>query len=350
MPKRGANIYKRKDGRWEARYVKEIKADGTKKYASVYADSYRAVKDKQIYAINHIHIVSNKSTNVTLTELMWEWLSSIRNTIKNTTYQKYESLIRIHIIPTIGHYQIKFVTGKTIDAFASEQLKTVSAKTVNDTLIIIGSAFLYAEVEYNILKPKFHRVKESQKQMRVLSIEEQAKFEYFLKKDMDIFKFGVFLALYTGMRIGELCALQWSDLKDNNIVINKSMHRIKSGNKTILEITEPKTKSSIRIIPIPTFILPIITKFKSSGHMLVNSKGNAVEPRLMQIKFKKFIEECGLPKTNFHVLRHTFATRCVEAGFDVKSLSEILGHTNVQTTLDRYVHSSYELKQKNRNF
>lgn len=82
MPKRGANIYKRKDGRWEARYVKEVKSDGKKKYASVYADSYHAAKDKQIYAINHIHLVSVKNTKITLTELMWEWLSSIRNTIR----------------------------------------------------------------------------------------------------------------------------------------------------------------------------------------------------------------------------------------------------------------------------
>lgn len=347
MPKRGANIYKRKDGRWEARYVKEVNTDGKKKYASVYADSYHAVKDKQLYAINHIHLVNSKKTNISLTDLMWEWLSSIRNTIKNTTYQKYESLIRIHIVPTIGHYQIKFITGKIIDVFTSEQIKTVSAKTVNDTLIIIGSAFSYAENEYDISKPRFHRIKEPTKEMRVLSIEEQTKFEYFLKRNIDIFKFGVFLALYTGMRIGELCALQWSDIKDTHIVINKSMHRIRSGNKTILEITEPKTKSSIRIIPIPTFMLPIIAKFRSSGSVLINSRGNAVEPRLMQIKFEKYIEECNLPKTNFHALRHTFATRCIEAGFDVKSLSEILGHTKVQTTLDRYVHSSYELKQKN---
>ena len=349
MPKRGANIYKRKDGRWEARYVKEITVEGKKKYASVYANSYREVKDKQLYAINHMHLMSNQHTNITISELMWKWLSSIKDTIKKTTYQKYESIIRIHIIPNIGDVQIKFVTGKTIDNFSSNILvgeHKVSSKTVNDILIVIGSAFSYAEDEYNISKPKFHRVKEEAKEMRVLSVPEQAKLEQYLINDLDIYKFGVILALYTGMRIGELCALQWSDINGTIIVINKTLHRIQGINKTVLEVTEPKTKSSNRVIPIPSFLLPMIAQFKSSGSVLTNSKGNVVEPRLMQLKFEKYIKECGLSKTNFHALRHTFATRCVEAGFDIKSLSEILGHSDVKITLNRYVHSSFKLKQK----
>ena len=125
------------------------------------------------------------------------------------------------------------------------------------------------------------------------------------------------------------------------------MHRIKDGDKTIIEITEPKTRASNRTIPLPPFLIELICDYRNKGPVLHNRNGKAVEPRLMQKHFENIIEECGLPKTNFHALRHTFATRCVEAGFDIKSLSEILGHTDVKTTLNKYVHSSYELKQKN---
>lgn len=158
---------------------------------------------------------------------------------------------------------------------------------------------------------------------------------------------GILLALYTGMRVGELCALQWDDVADNTIIINKTIQRLKQNGKTVLEITEPKTRSSNRKIPVPDFLMATLNQYRSYGSVLKNRNGKPVEPRLMQLTFEKYVNECGLPKTNFHALRHTFATRCVEAGFDIKSLSEILGHTDVKTTLNKYVHSSLEQKQKN---
>ena len=158
---------------------------------------------------------------------------------------------------------------------------------------------------------------------------------------------GIRLALYTGMRVGELCALQWDDITDSTIIINKTVQRLKQNGKTGLVITEPKTPSSNRIIPIPDFLIPILDRYRSTGSVLKNRYSRQVEPRLIQRTFEQYVINCGLPKTNFHALRHTFATRCVEAGFDIKSLSEILGHTDVKTTLNKYVHSSFEQKQKN---
>lgn len=112
-------------------------------------------------------------------------------------------------------------------------------------------------------------------------------------------------------------------------------------------ITEPKTDKSNRIIPVPTAIYELIEKYrKSKGYVIRQANGKFIEPRLMQKKFGEITTACGLENVNFHTLRHTFATRCIESGFDVKTLSEILGHTNVRTTLDKYVHSSFELKQK----
>ncbi|MGM9637359.1 MAG: tyrosine-type recombinase/integrase [Eubacteriales bacterium] len=351
MSKRGTNIYKRKDGRWEARYVSTISAEGTKKYVSVYGSSYREAREKQLACMQNTHFHQCNHVNLTLSELMWEWLYSITNTVKKSTYQKYESIIRNHIDPdTIGKIPIKYMNGQIINSFADKKLYAdlpLSAKSVNDILIEIGLALSYAEENYALPKPKFHHVKVPHEEMRVLSVCEQRKLEVFLRQDMDLYKFGVLLALYTGMRVGELCALQWEDIGSEYIVINKTLHRIKNGNKTIIEVTEPKTKTSNRLIPIPRFLLPVVAQFRALGSVMKNRNGKPVEPRLMQLTFEKYIAECDLPKTNFHALRHTFATRCIEAGFDIKSLSEILGHTDVKTTLNKYVHSSLEQKQKN---
>ena len=347
MSKNGTNIYKRKDGRWEARYVKIIEADGCKKYGSVYGSSYREAKEKQMYFMQNLHL-STKQTHITLSELMQEWLISIALTVKKSTYQKYESLIRNHIeTDPIGKTQVRFLTGKTINDYAAKHLDVLSEKSINDILTLLNLALSYAEEVYHVTKPKFHHLKEPVKEMRVLSMFEQQRLEAYLWRDIDICKLGVLLALYTGIRVGELCALQWEDIHKNEIVISKTLHRIKDTSGTVLEVTEPKTKSSNRIIPLPTFLKPYIEHFRSYGSVLKTKTDKTVEPRLMQQKFEKYIKDCDLPKTNFHALRHTFATRCVEAGFDIKSLSEILGHTDVKTTLNKYVHSSFELKQRN---
>lgn len=350
MPKKGKNIYKRKDGRWEARYVKAVLLDGSKKYGSVYGRTYSEARDKQLLCLQNLKPTKNNCVPVILSELLYEWLQSIEYSVKKSTYQKYESIIRNHIEPhSISKMQIRYLSSKAINSFSNDKLQSgkLSAKTVNDILIVVGLSLSYAEEMYNIPKPKINHIRENKKDVRVLSIGEQQILESYLNQDLNLYKAGILLALYTGIRVGELCALQWDDITNENVVVNKTLHRIKEGNKTILEITEPKTKTSNRVIPLPPFMMPILSKFRSTGSVMQNRNGKAVEPRLMQLTFEKYVEDCGLAKTNFHALRHTFATRCVEAGFDIKSLSEILGHTDVKTTLNRYVHSSMQQKQKN---
>ena len=350
MSKRGTNIYKRKDGRWEARYVKGIGADGKKCYASIYAASYREARDKQSACMQQVHLPQTKSLNMSVEELMWTWLSSSENTIKRSTYLKYECMIRNHLTTGLGNVQVKFVTGQMIDRFAAEKLAgepPLSAKTVNDLLVLLGSSFSYAEQEFGMPRPTIRHVKEPRREMRVLSVREQQHLETELLRDMNMYKLGVLIALYTGLRVGELCALQWEDVQDGKIHVNKTLHRIRQGSATVVEVTSPKTPSSNRVIPIPTFLSRIMEQYRDTGPVVKTPQGKAVEPRLMQMKFTKYVQDCNLEKANFHALRHTFATRCVEAGFDVKTLSEILGHTDVKTTLNRYVHSSFELKRGN---
>ena len=347
MPRRGENIYKRKDGRWEARYVKEITADGKKKYGSVYANSYKEVKAKQQLCILQ-PAENHNSISITVSQLIAEWLGNIKNRVKLGTYQKYECVCRNHIISDLGSTAVRYVSRFTIMSFTERLLeKNLSAKTVNDILIVLSLALKYAQETYSITALKINYVKESKKKMRVLSMQEQQVITEYLLQQIDIHHFGVLLALYTGMRIGELCALQWDNITDEHIVINKTMMRIKSEQgKTEVRIGSPKSESSNRIIPTPKCLLPLINQFRGNGYVLSNEKLQYTEPRLMQIKFGKMIADCKIEKANFHALRHTFATRCIEAGVDVKTLSELLGHSDVKTTLNRYVHSSFELKQK----
>lgn len=347
MPRRGENIYKRKDGRWEARYVKEINLDGSKKYGSVYGKSYAEVKDKQRLCLLH-PAVTQSTFNHTVKSILDEWLEANRNHIKYSTYVKYENIIKSHYDGSVGNISVRLVNTKTLQQFTDELLnKSLSTTTINNILIVLGMGFEYAKETYGIICPKVHLLKPEYDEMDVLSKVEQQKLVNHLLKDTDIYNFAILLALYTGLRIGELCALQWKDISNGRIYVSKTMQRIRiNSGKTEVVITPPKTEKSNRCVPIPSFLLPIVNIFKiQSGYVIRQNNGKFVEPRLMQIKFSQRIKSYGIRETHFHTLRHTFATRCIESGMDVKTLSEILGHTDVRTTLNKYVHSSFELKQ-----
>lgn len=200
------------------------------------------------------------------------------------------------------------------------------------------------------------RIKQSKKEMRVLSIEEQKKLTSVLMNDVNCVKFGILLSLYTGIRVGEICALKWEciDISLGVLSINETLQRIKdtsakANKKTKIIVTSPKSDCSIRKIPLPSFIVAIAKSLQTSNssYVLTGSSDKIIEPRTMQNHFKALLQECGILEANYHALRHTFATRCIEAGFDIKTLSEILGHSNVNITLNRYVHSSFELKIEN---
>lgn len=348
MPRRGENIYKRNDGRWEARYVKEVLPDGSKRYGSVYANTYNEVKAKQHYCIIHPQKTYHNSFNIIISVLALEWLDSIKNNVKINTYKKYESLCNKYIIADIGNILVRLISANNIRSFTNRLITyNLSYQTINDILVILNLILKFGESEYQIAPVKINYLKTEKHEMRVLSKDEQRILTDYLMSDIDIYKFGVLLTLYTGIRIGELCALTWDDITDNYIVINKTMYRTKgSNNKTEIKIGSTKTVSSNRKIPLPQCLLPYVTQYKNNGYVLSTEKQQFCEPRLMQLKFAKMINECEIEKANFHALRHTFATRCVEAGVDVKTLSEMLGHSDVKTTLNKYVHSSFELKQQ----
>jgi integrase len=193
--------------------------------------------------------------------------------------------------------------------------------------------------------------------MRIFSRQEQEKLCEFLTSDLDKFNTGILLCLFTGLRIGEICGLCWEDVSiaERTLKIRQTAQRVQNtdaqGSKTQIIFSSPKSAGSMRTIPIPDSLLPIIKKHKKAenGFFLTNSSKKFVEPRLMQFHFHKVLKECGIASANFHALRHTFATRCIELGMDVKSLSEILGHSSITITMDRYVHPSMDIKRENMN-
>ena len=233
----------------------------------------------------------------------------------------------------------------------------LSTKTVSDVLAIIRniSKFAIRKGIYVANDANAVQIRQDIKPMRVLNKAEQRQLcEYILKRP-EACSIGILVCMFTGLRIGEICALRWEDISfsDQSIYIHHTLQRIQMhrghGAKTEVIVTTPKSSCSIRKIPLPDEILEILVlnKKASSGYVLTNDEYKFIEPRTMQNKFKKILKAAGIENANFHALRHTFATRCVELGFDVKSLSEILGHATVNITMNRYVHPTYEMKKEN---
>ena len=353
MPRRGENIFKRKDGLWEARYIQGVDEFGKKKYGSVYAHSYRDVKDKRQDIVSKITLIPQSVSvqRMLLNQLIEEWLYLNQGRLKVSTFQKYKSIFETHIKKEIGGYPVVYLTPVILKRYADrKQENGLEPQTVNGILTFIGGCLKYANRQYGIAQTSIIYLKTATKEMRVLSREEQQRLVNFLLDDTDIYKLGVLVALYTGIRIGELCALQWKDIKDGTIRINKTMQRLSTDNGTQIVIGEPKTPTSNRIIPLPSFLLVEIEKFRrinEDTRFLSNLTYTTIEPRVMQYHFKRYVEALDICDANFHCLRHTFATRCVEADFELKSLAEVLGHRTINVTMNKYVHSSIELKANN---
>lgn len=363
MSRKGENIYKRKDGRWEGRFIKRYEPTGKAKYGYVYARSYRDVKSKlEVAKINSSQL--NDNNDITYCQLLDKWLASKKREVKYSSYIRYKNTIENHIKPELGAIKVKSISADIIQEYLKAKSENgridkrggLSNKSLSDILVIVKETLKFGNVYDTSIDNLRTSTSQKHKSMRVLNEKEQTSLTLTLLNDTDIYKMGVLICLYTGIRIGELCALKWSDisLESKVISINKTLQRLPNTNpnaitKTTLFISEPKSDSGNRIIPIPEFLYTTILPFRKQDEMNVISTEQKplIEPRIMQNYFKKYLAESNIPDANFHSLRHTFATRCIEVGFDIKTLSEILGHSSVKITLDRYVHSSLNLKKLN---
>ncbi len=356
MPKTGTNIRKRKDGRYEGRYADGYKSNGKIKYRSVYAKKYSDVKEKlqNAYIKSHLNEPMEKS-DFTLLQTTYMWLKAKKPYIKQSSYSHYLSIIQKHICPFLEKNPIIHSGDWLIENFAAELIKTLKPKTVRDITSVLLQILNYASEQGVCKKPhkKIKFPKSAVNQAQILTLEEQNRLMCYLKKDCDFQKFGVIMCLFTGIRLGEICGLKWEDIDLINgiIKIRRTIQRIQNGNGgTRFLIDSPKTQCSVRDIPLPDFLttyLKMQNNRNPSAYLLTGTT-NFLQPRTYQNKFKSYLKSSGLSQAfHFHTLRHTFASRAVELGFDAKTLSEILGHSSVNITLNRYVHTSIELKRQN---
>ena len=350
MPRKGENIYKRKDNRWEGRYKVFDDLSGKTKYRSVYGKTYTDVKSKLILLKSKpVNTVS--SGKLTVGELFEEWLSAVRLKAKESTYANYRMKVDKHILPYFVETLYEQLTVQSVHEFIEKKLNSgLSAKYVSDIVIVFKSMSKYISRVHgfrnplaDVILPKIEKSK-----MTLLSENQQKKLCDYLAGNTNKTSLGVLISLYMGLRVGEVCGLKWSDVdfEKSIITVSRTVQRVSCENMgTKLIIGTPKSRSSQREIPIPAFLIEIMKKFKNSDNSYILS-GNSkiIESRTMQRRFKTILKKADLPSVNYHVLRHIFATNCVKAGFDVKTLSEILGHSSVETTLNRYVHSSIERK------
>lgn len=290
------------------------------------------------------------------------WLYNyIKPTNKTRTFENYKQMLDNHIITKIGDLEIGEITPLLLQNFLTELLKIgnklngrgLSASTVNLIITIIQNslktAFRIGIInEYTADRIKRPKLKEIE--VSCFNLIEQRKIEQAILSDKRDKMFGILLCLYTGLRIGELLALTWDDINfiSGFISVNKTCYDGKNNNRLIFE---PKTESSKRIIPIPKQLMPILKfkKQKGKSKYVIDDNGKIITIRSYQRSFALLLKKLNIKHRGFHSLRHTFATRALESGMDVKTLSEILGHKNPSITLNRYVHSLMEHKQEMMN-
>ena len=360
MSRHGEKIHKRKDGRWEGRYKVGNDEYGRTIYASVYDKSYAKVKEKLRAAEDSSSTKSFANSN-SFSYAVEVWFSFKKLKLKKATIHKYEYLLEKHILPSLGGIEISKLDANTINDFAEKKLKCgsldgkkgLSKSYVRTMMIIVTSVIDYASHEGWCLPlvSKIYKPAPEKTGLQILDINEQQILEKNLIENMSLTAIGILLTLQTGLRIGEICALSWDDLDfvNNILYVRSTVSRIKSlyGKGTTLVIDTPKTEASFRAIPLNNKLknILIVIKEQSTSKYVISDTHSFVSPRTFEYRYHKIMKKLDLPNLNYHALRHTFATRCIEYGVDVKSLSEILGHANVSITLNTYVHSSMQLKR-----
>lgn len=274
------------------------------------------------------------------------WLEEISDKHKYSTYVKYENIYRIHLEGLLGAHLLSHAAGQEFQEKISDHL---SGDNVSDSIrksicCVANQILTFADRKYSVGVPvlKLEAKKSVKKPVETFAKSEQSRLLAHLNSSPDKTKIALLLCLYTGIRLGELCALKWTDLnmEDMTLTVNRTVQRITVKGymtKTILMETTPKSGCSKRTIPLTAQIMELL-KGLGRNQPYVFGGGRPLEPRTMQYRFKRILGKVGVDKKNFHILRHTFATNCVESGMDAKTLSVILGHAGVKITLDRYVH------------
>lgn len=289
-----------------------------------------------------------------------EWLDGyVKPTVKEKTYINYSVMLKAHILPALGELDLEELTLPVLQSFVFNMsdhgnVKTgngLSPSTVSMIMGVVERSLKFAVEIGRIDRHCADHVKcprINAKKMECFSLSEQRKIEEYVLKSPYDKRIGVLICLYTGMRIGELMALRWSDVDFEKCVItvNATCRDGFESGRVIKILDLPKTVTSKRTIPVPRQIMPYLRrlKIKGSGEYVISNEGRMLTVRGYQKTFTIMLRRLGIEHRGFHALRHTFATRALECGMDVKTLADILGHKNPNVTLNRYAHSMMEHK------
>ena len=346
MGRHGENIRKRGDGRWEARYMAYDEEKGEKVCRSVYGHTYEEVKKKRASAsrlsavLNQTENASGQGTNaakdIDFGTAAREWLAAVKSMRKPSTFEKYNFIYRSYLEKALGGMMLLQVTEKIAgDSLAS--CGALSESLQKSIYGVLNSILRYAADKYHIALSEIKRpsMKTRWKEAETFTKSEQTKLLSVLCADMDRFRLGVLLCLFTGLRLGELCALKWSDIDfaDKTLTVKRTVQRLyveNASTKTVLVETFPKSGNSKRKVPLQDAIVTLLNDFRNAKEYIFGGD-KPLDPRTMQNHYKKILNEAGVAYKNFHTLRHTYATNCIEGGTDIKSLSEMLGHSSVRS-------------------
>ena len=361
MARRGENIRKRKDGRWEGRYIKGRKPDHSAIWGYVYGRTYTAVKKELTIRKNSMQTYTLSADNVTFSELSQNWESSISLGVKPSTAAHYHYTLVHYILPVLGNCRVQDLNTSLLEQGLLQIIapkngchKPLAHSMARECLALVRRICRYAAhirlmhpIEIEIKLP--HTVP---KPAQVLSQPEQKRITFFAEKSPTARKVGLLLMMQMGLRIGEVCGLQWGDfdLTAGVLSVRRTVKRIYVANgQTEVVVQTPKTHSSTRKIPIPRGILRILNRLYSSHTpqewFLSGNADKPVEPRCYRKSLHSYLRRAGVPTVNPHALRHTFATTCLQAGCNVKTLSELLGHASSDITMKRYVHTCWDWKR-----
>ena len=285
------------------------------------------------------------------------WKADKKQYVKKSTYAAYCLLIQSHLLPDLGEKEE--IREEDVQGLVNRKLESgLSQKTVRDILVVLKMILRYG-AKYGLLPAHqidviFPTAREKQ-DLEVLTLAHQRQLMSFVKNHFTFLNLGIYICLSAGLRIGEVCALQWDDMDvaSGVIRISKTLQRIYlvdgKDKYTELIVDKPKTKNSIREVPMTRDLLALVRPLKKivcSDYYVLTNAATPIEPRTYRCYFNRLQQQLGLPKMRFHGLRHSFATRCIESKCDYKTVSVLLGHSNISTTLNLYVHPSLEQKRK----
>ena len=296
-----------------------------------------------------------ENKNVVFNDVANEWLLFKKSKIKESTYLNYKYLIANKFSKDLGNKTLEELKNYDFNSFIERLLEKLSSKTVKDSVVILKCILKFAEIKYDvnfklglISSPTIYK-----KEITIFSEKEKRRIERKCVKLNGIKELGIIISMYTGLRIGEICALKWSDIDFENRIIHvtHTLQRVYvSKRNTKVIYTTPKTQKSLRKIPINNNLYVYLKNFSKyyakEAFILSGNREHWIEPIAYRYTYRKVLKVARVTYKKYHTLRHTFATRCINVGMDVKSLSEILGHANVTITLNTYVHSSFATKNK----